>query len=346
MPSLGKDLAAVRIKNDLSIEEVQKITKIPAHILHYIEDDSIFTRIDENTTYIRSYVRSYAKAIGISEAEIVHALDQVEAGNYGGSLAETTHPDQEPVDDIEAPDDSNKSDMVHDHSPKFALDKEEKKTSDPGTKRDKSKKTIRQSDTISSIDWVDIGRNLNTSQSRFNMQSILIIVSVLMAFGAIFLLYNYYDSGSTDSTNLQESNTIFEPETPSDSLRESLIGGESEPATNANPAAEEGTLSDTLSIAIYAANGNLDPVRVYTDILGRINPFWVREGDTTRINFVNVIRIRADEEYDQRLLDRLQLLFNGHIIQNFYQQYYNPESKMIELERSVFENHPEWWQSI
>lgn len=337
MPSLGKDLAAIRKKKGLSIADVQQITKVPQHTLRSIEDDSIFTQIDQNTTYIRSYVRSYAKAVGVSEDDIVRALNQVEAGNYDGSLGITTQvpeetPDQE-AENTDKGDSTERDDMVHDHSPEFQEKKSPKKTS-PVPKASSSS----TSSTLSSIDWVDVGLKANPAQRRSRVWSgLLIIVLIVAILAAIFLLYNYYNSNSSNEPPARERSTAIQPETPSDSLRESLITSENEPATADTMPVEQGTLGDTLAISIYAANGKLEPIRIYTDILGKQNPYWVPQGDTIRFNFVNTVRIRAVNQYN-----RLQLLFNGHVIQNYYQQYYNAETGMVELDRSVFENNPQW----
>src|SRR5699024_6070430 len=124
MSSLGNDLALIREQQSMSIDDVQKITKIPPPILQSIEDDSIFTQLDENITYIRSYVRSYAKAIHIDEPDIARALNEVEAGTYEGSLFENTDiedPDQDnsnaSSDKKEINDDKQKEDTDQDTTP-------------------------------------------------------------------------------------------------------------------------------------------------------------------------------------------------------------------------------------
>jgi len=84
--SLGKDLAFVRKKQNLSLEDIQNEIKIPLSTLKSIEDGSIFTDSGETKTYIRSFVRSYAKVLGIPDSEIVQALNEMEDGTYTGSL--------------------------------------------------------------------------------------------------------------------------------------------------------------------------------------------------------------------------------------------------------------------
>ena len=63
-------------------------TRIPLNIIDEIERGTIFTNRNHQLTYIRSYVRSYAKAIGIHEDDIVEALDQHQADRYEGLLAQ------------------------------------------------------------------------------------------------------------------------------------------------------------------------------------------------------------------------------------------------------------------
>ncbi|HBQ61517.1 MAG TPA: DUF4115 domain-containing protein, partial [Balneolaceae bacterium] len=74
--SLGKDLASIRKSKNLTLEDVQNAIKIPHDILDSIEDDSIFSDPNRNKTYLRSFVRSYAKLLKIDDEDIVEALDE------------------------------------------------------------------------------------------------------------------------------------------------------------------------------------------------------------------------------------------------------------------------------
>lgn len=333
MASLGKDLAAIRSNRNLSIEEVQQITRVPQHILRSIEDDSILAEIHKNTTYTRSYVRSYAKAVGIKEQDIVRALDDVENGTYEGSLNPSA---TSSLDEAGQSNDTTKEQAQSGKKRKQSQTEKTPTKKEQGPQPDRKKSY--SSGSVSAVDWVDVGRKAKPVRSKSRVWSGLLIIILLAAIlAAIFLVYHYYSTGSDVVPPPQENPTAIQPQNPSDSLRESLIRKENLPATTGTTATAEGTLADTLSIAIYAANGKLEPVRVYTDILGKQNPYWVPQGDTIRFNFVNTVRIRAVNQYD-----RFQLLFNGHVITNFYQQYFNPESGMVELERAVFEDRPQW----
>ena len=336
MPSLGNDLATVRKKKDLSIEDVQQNTRIPAHILRSIEDDSIFDNMPNNVTYTRSYVRSYARAIGIREADIVRALDRVEKGNYGGELAPGTDPDsnKEP----EQPEEEPKNDLSQEAPPKQP---DESPPSQETVQKPVSYKASKRAS--DDWDWVQVGQQAKTKNARSSRTGLLIIFILIAAIAAGFLIYNYYYAeNDSPEAEVHSSNELQQPTTPSDSLQEVLLNDENNPGMSSGRQAEGATvLGDTLTVGVYAAAGRLEPVRVYTDILEQQNPYWVQQGDTIRFNFVNTIRLRAVDQYD-----RLQLLFNGHIIQNYYQEYYNSESGMIELDRTVFKNHPEWQRPV
>src|SRR5690625_6101281 len=51
-----------------------------------LEDDNIFHQSEEGTIYIRSFVRSYGRALHINEALMIEALAQYEAGTYQNLL--------------------------------------------------------------------------------------------------------------------------------------------------------------------------------------------------------------------------------------------------------------------
>ena len=80
--SLGKDFAVLRNNLGFTLDEVQSKIKIPKSVLESIEDNSIFEDHNFNKIYIRSFVRSYGKFLGLSEELIVQALNLFEANLY------------------------------------------------------------------------------------------------------------------------------------------------------------------------------------------------------------------------------------------------------------------------
>lgn len=83
---LGKDLAAIRVQQNLSIEDIHDATRIPVYTIQEIESETIFNDERRNTTYMRSFVRTYAKALKIDDADAVVALDQMADDTYRGSI--------------------------------------------------------------------------------------------------------------------------------------------------------------------------------------------------------------------------------------------------------------------
>lgn len=86
MPSLAGDLKNIRRDHKLGIQDMYELTRIPLDILKAIEDGTLFEDESRNSTYIRSFVRTYAKSLKISEDDIVKALDDHIIGVYDGFL--------------------------------------------------------------------------------------------------------------------------------------------------------------------------------------------------------------------------------------------------------------------
>ena len=335
MSSLGNDLAQIREKRGLSIDDVKKSTRIPTHIIASIEDDSILEQLENNTTYTRSYIRSYAKAIGIKEERIVAALDKVEQGTYDGGIIQN-----EPDITANSKAKSKKKDEDNEDSKPSEPKKEPPQTSRPSRSTSSSPVKPAPGPSPENLDWVSVGLRAKTSSSSSPIRTgllILLVAIALLAGG--FIIYSLYYAETEDQTNQPSSEDIEQPTTPSDSLRQALISqrGANQPAATTGQYTGGQGLPDTLSLTIVAANGKLEPLRVYTDIMDQRNPYWVQQGDSIRFNFVNDLHVRAVNQYD-----RLQLLFNGHEIQNFYEQYFNEESGQVEISRAVIEDHPEW----
>lgn len=70
MEYLGELFKTTREKKKLSLEDVQKSTKIPKEILHNIEMDKISTI---NTTYLKGYLKIYSRFLGLDTAQAFEA---------------------------------------------------------------------------------------------------------------------------------------------------------------------------------------------------------------------------------------------------------------------------------
>ncbi len=363
MASLGKDLAHIRKEQELSLDEIYETTKISKKILTSIEDDSIFTNFEENATYIRSYVRSYAKALSIDEKQIIYALDKVEKGNYSGSLQslfeeepkrsfeydeEGEDNDEDESDEI---DDRPDEDMIHDHSPEFQSDQTD--TSDDTEKVSKSPLKQANQPDVNAIDWADMGKKfqpLNSVQSK-TWIGIFVTLVIIIVVGSFFYFYkagpapdNASENPVTATQQEESSGEVVSTDSleldivPSNNQNDTDTAGQQEVAVDSDIQNEPlSALPDTLTVVLYAAYDRLEPVRVYTDISDDINPYWIEQGNALRFNFVNEMNIRGQSS-------RMVLLLNGHPIPNIRENFYNPESRMLEITRSFFEDDPQWLQ--
>lgn len=375
MPTLGNDLALIRKHRDLSLEDIHHATRIPVHILSSIEDDSLFGEMEEHKTYLRSYVRSYAKALKIDEETIVRALDQTEEGNYEGLLRKREkgldaprfqldeeenvagkNGEEEVPDSAadpsreEASEKEDKEDMVHDHVPPAAergpagtsSDSASRTGTDPAGSDAPARAPVPPD--VSSVDWADMGKKFHPLQSGPRLWIVGIIVVVLLAAAAAYFLFGR--GGTAQPESVPESSNPPSSEQQADpapdSLQLELSSGEAAgPAGDTSEGSlgaleqEAASLPDTLTLAIYAAYGRLEPVRVNSDLMNGINPYWIEEGVAYTFDFLENIQVRG--EYD-----RMELLMNGRPIPGFRETFYNPQGQMLEINRDYFENDSVW----
>lgn len=369
MASLGEDLAQLRKKENLTIQDIYDVTRLPASIIKSIENESIFNDPTKNSTYVRSFVRTYARALKISENDIVTALDQKFDGKYDGliknryhGLTSTELPSEEEV----APEDADKS-----YQPRFSLaDSEEKAKQEDNQENDIKKKERDKTDTPSSkakttagdignasketppenpveagnpnqehvppppniknVDWARMSAKTVDPPAKPHtivISSIIIILVLLLG----YFIYNYgrnpFSSvkkpsfATTTDSSTQLANVI-----PEDSLKSANQAAKPAPViTN--------TFPDTIKIDIYAAVDKLDPVRVKTDILDSLNPYWIEKGQAMRFGFLKDIYIRGQ-------FSRMMLLINGHPITDFI-RYRDPDG-LVHITRAILENDPKW----
>lgn len=382
MPSLGNDLALIRKHRGLSLEDVHSATKIPVHILSSIEDDSLFSEMDEHKTYVRSYVRSYAKAVNIEEGTIVRALDHLEEDRYRGLLRKETEgvkgprfqldeeerrsggteeenagestdseepsggkapePESRRPDEEQAGKDDG-GDMVHDHSP-AALEGggEESEDEEPEEAASGEPQRVPPPPDVSSVDWADMGKKFKPLRSRPRIWMGASAVLLILAAAALYFIFGMRGSAGQETVPPDpEAEREQQMDLAPDSLQMEL--SRDNPTGSVDSAAggmgalqqQAETLPDTLTMAIYAAYGQLEPVRVQSDLMTGINPYWIEEGTAFSFDFTESIRIRGQYE-------RMELLLNGRPIPDFRNSFYNPESRMLEISRSFFEEDPVW----
>ena len=335
MPSLGHDLASVRKDINLSIEDVHHSTKIPLAILESIENDSIFTTLNENQTYIRSYIRTYARALKIADDEIIRALDQHEEGNYTGFIAPQESSESKKGDTEAGPGKEMATDDEADISQPTGHPASDEQNDEPVDDHPQ----VSPPPTVNSVDWADMGRKFIPLPAKSRMWVGLTLLVVAIAIAGSFAFYQYYFITGESESQFNTNPGPTQVSTPSpDSLQLNFTTPNSDSiAQSSFTVSTLDALPDTLNMIVYAAYGVLEPVRVYSDVMNSLNPYWIEQGEAYQFDFVNTIRIRGQ-------YSRMVLLLNGHVIDNFRQQFLNPETGMLEIERSVFENDPTWLQ--
>lgn len=350
MSSLGNDLASIRKELGLSIADIHQTTKIPLEILEAIEDDSIFDTMEENKTYIRSYVRGYAKALKIEDSLIVRALNQIEESGYKGILLDDSGkgkqgpkfqydaPDEKPENEDSLQESSREGrDMIHDHSPEFSSASASEKSSSGPIKS--TPNTVTDPPSVQSVDWADLGRKFNPIEARPRLWLGLIVLLIILV---SILLFFWYQQGGSEGLSEQSSpaNTETTREAvSSDSLQLNLSNPSAETTASREASSTEPaeTLPDTLRLGVYAAYDKLEPVRIQSDVMDSLNPYWIEQGTVLEFPFINEIELRGQ-------YSRMVLLLNGHVIEDFRDQFYNPEIGRVVINRSEFEDDPGWLQ--
>ena len=320
MPSVGKDLAAIRKHLGFSIDDIQQSTRIPVDTLKSIENGTIFNNKDENTTYIRSFVRSYGRAMKLDDDVVVKALDQQELNNYNHLLLKN-FPEltgEKIVSDLQGAIQTEEEEKPEPEKPKDTfddIDKAEDETSQPKTR---------------SVNWAAIGQQFEPSNKQTPVWLIGTILILVILFASAYGVYRFglFSSDDVDIT----------PEQPTEQPAQTGEAGTdlSLELTDEPPAVTEAEeLDEILFLTVYAAFDKLEPVRVWSDEKPRMDPYWMDQGIAFNFEFRDSVRVRGQ-------YSRMLLFLNGHQIENFRTNYFNDEENAVELTRSMFEEDPKW----
>jgi|AntRauTorckE6833_2_1112554.scaffolds.fasta_scaffold09739_2 cytoskeletal protein RodZ len=346
--SLGKDLASLRQSQNLSLEDIQNAIKIPINILKSIEDESIFSDPSKNKTYVRSFVRSYAKALKIEDKEIVRALDEQEKGQYSGGLVSEDEPIQEYEPPIssentffsEADDDTNNTESPSDEIiAESSSEKIQPKT--PSGPQSQPPSPDEKSD-IKNINWADIGNSFSIDGKRSRTWVIFTVVVLIIAVLAAMYFYrdtikNMFISSPDENEQVVESMPLSQDnmtisadtsEAQENITSESISPDEESAMNEERNTANLSALGETLSVVVYAAYSQLDPVRVTSDFNDRTNPFWMEQGEAYYFDFQDSLLIRG--QYGDLLL-----MFNGHVIENPRQNHFDDSLNSIVITRDI-----------
>tara|TARA_R110002124_G_scaffold284802_2_gene462490 strand:+ start:7021 stop:8118 length:1098 start_codon:yes stop_codon:yes gene_type:complete len=341
--SLGNDLATLRKEKNLSLEDIFEVTKIPVHTLKSIENDTLLNSSSESKTYLRSFVRSYAKALKISDAHILAALKATEEGTYSDTLFKLVHPDSESESY------SLKKDKVEVDSPRTIDPKElradtyqEEIESTEKKKDTDSKGTYKP--TVSTVNWADMSKKVYASPANSKIGLVLIIILVISGLGIVGYFYGgdvislfSSDDGSEQTSEVDNQETANQDPfiTTDDSTLVVANDGLEEDSPLTTPSSI--TLPETLTVVLYAAYDKLEPIRVTSDLNDRTNPFWMNQGEAYYFDFKDSLRVRGQ-------YSRFLLMYNGTVINNPRQNHFDPAFNSIVITRDVL-SAPEYQEN-
>ncbi len=321
MASLHADLQEIREKSGQSVIDINSKTRTPVSVIQEIEKGVFFEKGDKQKTYIRSFVRTYAKAIGIKDEDIIRALDAQEAGTYSGGLRKKYLPEtlQGDLEDPDAP-------MSSDHSNDIANDNEDTGLVRPGptstigydefSRPDPSRQHNRVTPPppkLDSVDWAKFNEGFSALSTPVLKYLVIAIVVIVVGAGGYygFTLLSDFDFGGSDEVSVADamqtspdSDSVVIPDTSfaalgADSL--SVIPPEIPSSVEAV------VLPDTLYLVVYAQNGKLEPVRITSDVNNTRSPYWIEQNEAMRFDFFEQVRVEG-------ALDRASFMVNGHLI--------------------------------
>lgn len=342
MESIHSDLVKIREKSGLSISDIAKKTRIPEQVIKDIEKGSIFDKAQHQKTYIRSFVRAYAKSIGVKDDDVIRSLDAYEQGNYTGFLYKkylhvTGTETEEPVDGekleshFEEGYEEGESSMIK-PGPTSTIGAEEFSRPDPSRAYNKTTPPPPQLD---NIDWALVGTKLGNINSNVIIYMMAILLVGVVITGGVYL-YSYVSgsdvssSVSTATSNRSSSQTVAIDTT---SIAELLGSGSVSSPPGVRPIP---VLPDTLFVVIHASNDKLEPVRIMSDLIVRRSPYWIEHTEAMRFEFLSKIEIQGQ-------LERMAMYINGHVIPDI--ESLDTGNRTVIISREFLASNPDWFTS-
>lgn len=102
-----RDLREIRESRGITLEQVQKRTRIPLDVLERLEQGQLIRDPQFNEVYLKALIRSYAESIDLSGSEVLEVYETHKLGLYRGKLrthlGEEVAPEPEPEPEEVAP---------------------------------------------------------------------------------------------------------------------------------------------------------------------------------------------------------------------------------------------------
>lgn len=305
MAHLIDDLLAIRDHLKLTSKDLSAKTRFPADVILDIETAKVLDKPANQRTYVRSYLRNYAKALKVSDTDIVRALDEHFGEGYSGFLAEK----YTGLPAANRPAEAQPEMLKRVIATSTHGDTDEFSRPDPTYEHNRNAPPPPE---LEAVDW----SRIRTVKRAFNGRTrlgLFLALALVAAAAAVFAYWKW--GGAVDQPAAEPVPAETLPVVPADTLSDS--------------AGVLPTFPDTLEIVLYAATGNLDPVRVISDVGINNYPYWIEQGIAMRFEFVNQITLRGDTP-------NMMVLFNGHPVPDL--QQFVVSDRMLTLRREYFEN--------
>ena len=358
MPSIGKDLANIRTSQGLTLQDIQATIKIPMATLEKIENGTIFEDLEYGKTYVRSFIRSYGRALKIDDEVMINGLNQQETGNYNQLLwnhyelgRESPSFKKFAFDDLETSDevDDDQNQNEPDSTPANESGKDNSKP-DLSTKTEESKpknpkkiKTPASPSTPSTpstpsknVDWADMGLKFTETKKTTPIWLFVTLILIVVIFVIGYFIYANDLFNFSDTSINEPETSVITPTTPN--TGDSLLNLDESEEMNVTTSPQVNELDEILYITVYAANERLEPVRIWSDIKPRMDPYWIEQGIAMNFDFRDTVRIRG--QYEDMLIFK-----NGHAIDDILETNFNSQENYIELTRDYFSTDPKWVSS-
>lgn len=95
-PTFEADFRDLRDAKGLSLEDLHHETRIPVDVLRRFESGALLADESFSNVYLKAFVKSYAKALGVPQAQAVDAFEAARTGRYAGHLREDYTPPKAP----------------------------------------------------------------------------------------------------------------------------------------------------------------------------------------------------------------------------------------------------------
>ncbi|MEL6615628.1 MAG: helix-turn-helix domain-containing protein [Bacteroidota bacterium] len=95
-PSFESDFRDLRDARGLSLDDLNGETRIPVDVLRRFESGDLLADGSFSDVYVRAFVKSYAKALGVPQARAIDAFEAHRSGRYAGQLRDDYTPPKAP----------------------------------------------------------------------------------------------------------------------------------------------------------------------------------------------------------------------------------------------------------